>query len=326
MDEFDAIERLFKPLALGHDAALNLLDDIAYFPPEYFKNGFVITSDTLVEGTHFLSSDPISSIAKKLVRVNLSDIIAKGCKPIGVFLNLSWPKTRPVSQIEEFANSLGYDLHNLFGEIPLLGGDTTKIDGPLVLSLTILGEPINIKPVLRNNAQIGDILIVSGNIGDAKIGLEALQTNLNQFQEAISHYQIPKIQNSFLSEIIARYASSSIDVSDGLLGDANKIAQYSKVGIEIDLEKMPISNDAQNWLKNKDNKLDAILNLASFGDDYQSLFTINENVWFVVSNLAKENDIKLNIIGKCIKEIGLKINFNGDKIQNIKKLSYSHDL
>ncbi|MEK7661402.1 MAG: thiamine-phosphate kinase [Pseudomonadota bacterium] len=318
MNEFAAIEKLFRPLSLGDVSARGLQDDIAYIE----KLRLAITTDTLVEGTHFLPSDPMASVARKLVRVNLSDIIAKGCEPIGVFLNISWPRNTTEPQRSEFATALGEELSG----IPLLGGDTTAIDGPMVASLMMLGKPHAKHPIFRNGAKAGDLLLVSGTIGDALIGLQALKSGVNEgkYEGAIAHYQMPNLPPIAISKLIAKYANASIDVSDGLLGDASKIAVFSNVGMEIEIDKIPLSADATNWIKQSKSD-NPILELSSFGDDYQCLFTINPDHLEKLLAKAKKHGISLEVIGKCTKKLGLALTQNGEKINLPVKLSHEHE-
>ncbi|MET0182585.1 MAG: thiamine-phosphate kinase, partial [Caulobacterales bacterium] len=134
-DEFEIIARYFAPLATK-EGARGLNDDAAVIAA---RGDLVVTTDAIVEGVHFLASDPIDTVAKKALRVNLSDLAAKGARPIGVLVTLIWPDDREAEKIERFARGLGEDLK--FFNVSLLGGDTTSTRGPLVVSVTAIGEP-----------------------------------------------------------------------------------------------------------------------------------------------------------------------------------------
>lgn len=320
MNEFEAIESLFLPLSFNHEGAMGLKDDVAQF------NDIIISTDTLVENTHFRKEDSSYSIGQKLIRVNVSDIIAKGAFPIAGFLNISWNNERGDKGLVEFTNGLKDALIECANKMPILGGDTTKIDGPIVISLTIFGKPIN-KLVKRHNAKTNDLICLSGNIGDAKIGLEALNNAENmEFANAISHYQTPKIPKLQIANIISKYANSSLDISDGLLGDAMKLMPDSFHNYEIDFEKIPLSDEVKKYLEKNGYDFDNILKILSFGDDYQSLFTIDEAKKNDLIEMANSISQKIYFIGKVRKSDKPIL-----KIANVKydigglPKSYSHN-
>lgn len=322
MNEFEAIEKFFLPLSFGDKSALNLADDVAYIEDE----NLIISTDTLVEGTHFRINDDAYSIGQKLIRVNVSDIIAKGGKPYKGFLNICWNNQRSNNELKEFSIGLKDALIEIAGNMPIIGGDTTKINGPIVISLTILAHPIE-KPIKRQSANLHDIICVTGNIGDAKIGLEALENNIIDFKIAISHYQIPKIPKLETANIIANFATSSLDISDGLLGDLKKLLPKNNFGYLIDFDKIPFSNDAIKWLEAKQYNEDAIYALLSFGDDYQSAFTIDEKKIDEVKFIFEKINQKISFIGKIINENSNFLQLNG-KLKNTNKISasYIHNL
>ena len=145
-DEFDIIAKYFAPLA--GKGARGLMDDVATL------GNLVLTTDAIVEGVHFLADDPIDTIAKKALRVNLSDLAAKGAQPVGVLLTLVWPNTRPSAQLAAFACGLSEDLRHF--NVPLLGGDTSSTPGPLTISITAIGEALGNRTPSRVDAIIGD--------------------------------------------------------------------------------------------------------------------------------------------------------------------------
>ncbi len=317
MNEFDAIEKLFAPLSKKIDGAYNLKDDVAFFENSIF------TTDTIVEGTHFRGNDPLATVAQKLVRVNLSDIICKGARPKFALLNLTWSKGGSGAQLEDFAKGLKIALEEF--SIPLIGGDTVLTNGPLVFSMTMAGQAINESPVLRHCGRIGDEIFVTGHIGCAKIGLESLNDNSKKYEFCRKHYQIPQIPDVRIAEIIAKYATSSLDISDGLIGDCQKLVCADNA-IRLDIERMPINSEVSDWLLSREQKLEALIELASFGDDYQCAFTIAPKNREITMQLANEMGINLTRIGEivAIEEGGLF--FGNDKLEMPKRKSYSHSL
>jgi thiamine-monophosphate kinase len=265
-DEFAIIAQWFAPLA-RQDGARGLLDDVAVLD---WSGPVVLTSDTIVEGVHFLPDDPIDRIARKALRVNLSDVAAKGATPIGYLLNLAWPRARPASQIEHFAAGLAAD-QDAFN-VTLLGGDTTSTPGPLTISITMLGRPHLANPPSRAGARSGDRLWVSGVIGDGWLGLKARLGALDGVSEPhltslTDHYQLPSPRLD-QAEAVARLATASMDVSDGLIADCAKLAAASGVACEIAAHDVPLSAAGRAWAGADFQRLERLL---TGGDDYQIL-------------------------------------------------------
>lgn len=267
MDEFDLIRRYFAPLA-SSPGADGLRDDVAEIAP-----GLIATKDAIVEGIHFLPGDPISTVAQKLVRVNVSDIVAKGGKPDAALLALVWPKGRAVTELGDFSRALGADLARWGAH--LAGGDTTSTDGPLTLSLTLMGRVGMRGPVRRSGAKVGDDVWVSGTIGDGVLGLMAAQGAFGKLSaEAsnllVSRYRVPEPPRLAFADIVATYANGSVDVSDGLVADAGHVAEASGVQLVIQAGDVPLSAVGSTYLANAKVELKALL---TGGDDYQTLFT-----------------------------------------------------
>ena len=185
MDEFDSIAELFRPLTLGAPEALALMDDAAVIPGRP-GHDLVITKDAMVEGVHFLPDDPPDLVAKKLLRVNLSDLAAKGAEPYGYFLAVAWPESWDDKRKTAFASGLGDD-QAAFG-LRLFGGDTVSTPGPLTLSVTMLGWVPAGAMVKRSGARLGDVVLVSGAIGDGWLGLLAAQGRLADLPEQALTY------------------------------------------------------------------------------------------------------------------------------------------
>jgi thiamine-monophosphate kinase len=266
IDEFAAIARWFAPLA-GEEGR-GLLDDAAVADLE---GAYVFTTDMIVEGVHFLPGDPIATVAQKALRVNLSDLAAKGAKPIGYLVALAWPRGRDGAQIESFAAGLKADQER-FG-VKLWGGDTTATDGPLSVSVTAIGKALSPRPPDRSGARAGDDLWLTGVIGDGFLGLacargEAPAAIAAYQDELIAHYRAPMPRHDW-ADLVARWASAAMDVSDGLLIDAAKLAAASGVSLEIEACAVRLSPGGRAFV-DSGGSLQA---LCAGGDDYQLLFT-----------------------------------------------------
>jgi thiamine-monophosphate kinase len=268
-DEFEVIARLLRPLAENAPEALNLADDAAVVPS---RPGFdvVVTKDALVEGVHFLASDPLDSVAKKLLRVNLSDLAAMGAQPYACLLACAWPQSRGWDDREAFARGLGADLAE-FG-LKLIGGDTVATTGPMVFSATMLGWVKAGAAVTRAGAKAGDLVQVSGPVGDGLLGLLAAKGELGGLADAdaaalVDHYRTPRPR----TDVGLSGASAAADISDGLIADAGHIAAASKAALNIELSAMPLSPAGRAWLSGQPDRAGALTALAAGGDDYQLL-------------------------------------------------------
>lgn len=270
-DEFSEIASLFRPLTGGAAGAFDLLDDAAVVPQ---RPGFdlVVTKDAIVEGVHFPAGEAPDLIARKLVRVNLSDLAAKAAEPFGCFLAVAWPAGFEPTQREAFARGLGEDM-KAFGVV-LLGGDTVSTPGPLMASLTALGWVPQAAMIRRAGARIGHTVAVSGTIGDGALGLSATKGEIADPDAWLaSRYRLPNPRLDLRETLRAR-ASAAADVSDGLIADAGHIAEASAVGLRIDLEALPLSAPARAWLDGQGDRTAALLRLATGGDDYEVVCTV----------------------------------------------------
>lgn len=267
MDEFDLIRRYFAPLA-SSPGADQLRDDVAEIAP-----GLIATKDAIVEGVHFLPDDPLETVAQKLVRVNVSDIVAKGGKPDAALLALVWPKGRPHAELADFVRGLGKDLARWGAH--LVGGDTTSTNGPLTLTLTLLARVGARGPVRRSGAKAGDDVWVTGTIGDGWLGLQAALGAFGPLiaearNQLVSRYRVPDPPRLPFADLVAAHATASIDVSDGLVADAEHVASASGVQLTLWSDKVPLSTAAAHYVQNGKADLRALL---TGGDDYQTLFT-----------------------------------------------------
>jgi thiamine-monophosphate kinase len=314
MGEDDLIARLFAPMALSAGAH-DLKDDVATWTP---TNGRlpILTVDAVVEGTHFLPGDPLDTVARKLVRRNVSDIMAKGGMPRACLLSLIWPEDRDLAGMDAFAKGLGEDLPH-FG-IDLLGGDTTRSRGPLVASLTMIGDCGKTGPVRRSGAKPGDAVYVTGTIGDAGLGLKVAMGGALGLPEAdhaalLERYRVPKLPGLEMADMIAMHASAAMDVSDGLLLDADRLGEASGCHLALDLSSMPVSVPVARWLALQPDPAAARIHLAGLGDDYQILFTAPE--------IAEQTILDAAADGQSLTRIGsVRMGPPENKIpQNLKR-------
>lgn len=259
--EFALIARYFRPLAGA--GALGLADDAAVISPPSGRD-LVLTVDAMVGGVHFLPDDPPELVGRKLLRVNLSDLAAKGATPLGYLLTVSAPRDTPDAWFAAFARGLAQDQAEF--AISLLGGDTTSTSGPVSLSLTAIGHVAPGAMVRRDGAHPGDGVWVTGTIGDGALGLAVARGKLaDPTGFLLNRYRLPQPR---VGLAIAGIAAASMDISDGLVQDLGHLCRAGGVGAEIDAGALPLSNTARaaspDWLT-------ACL---TGGDDYELLLAV----------------------------------------------------
>jgi thiamine-monophosphate kinase len=300
LGEFDIIARYFAPLATTA-AALGLRDDASILAVPSGQE-LVITCDAIVEGVHFLPDDPPASIGHKALAVNLSDLAAKGAEPYAYLLSLALRHASP-EWLEGFA--LGLGAMQAGAGIALIGGDTTATPGPITLSLTALGLVPQGKAVLRCGARAGDRIYVSGSIGGAHLGLRlrkepklAEAWALTPEEEAVllERYQRPE-PRSRLAPLLRQDAHAAIDVSDGLVGDLEKLCAASKVGAVIEAECVPLSLGARKALAREPG---LFRDLIAAGDDYEIVAAVPQARAVAFETAARERQVSVTDIGKIV--------------------------
>ena len=295
--EFDLIARYLRPLAKGEPAALDLSDDAAVLTPPPGRD-LVLAADAMVEGVHFLPDDPAELIGRKLLRVNLSDLAAMGARPLGYLMTLALPSALDEAWLAAFTEGLAAD-QEIFG-LQVLGGDITRTEGPLALSLTILGAVPSGRRLTRGGARVGDLVYVSGTIGDAGLGLTLLQERLklddsDARNALVARYQLPTPRLALGQTLLADgLASAAIDVSDGLIADAGHIAETSGCRLEIEARQVPRSADASSLLAAAP---EWNLDRLAAGDDYELLFCAPASAERRLAVLAGELSLSLTVIG-----------------------------
>ena len=311
------IAKLFAPLAAKAHGAFGLTDDAATLSVPKGEE-LVVTVDALVEGVHFLKDDPAGDIAKKALRVNLSDLAAKGAALRGYLLALSLPAWIDDAWLAGFAEGLGEDQRK-FG-IDLLGGDTTSTPGPLTLCITALGSVPAGRIIRRAGAKPGDRVFVSGTIGDAGGGLELLmnpspKVSAVEGATLVTRYRLPEPRIA-LGRRLVGLASAGADISDGLIADLGHVAEVSRVRIVIDASLIPLS-PALMSLWGRDTT--AILRAATAGDDYEIAFTAPQSARPAIAAAAEESGVPVWEIGQVEQGQGVLLREeSGDSIPIIR--------
>jgi thiamine-monophosphate kinase len=255
--------------------------------------------DAIVEGVHVPKGEAPDLIARKLARANLSDLAAKAAEPFGAFLAVAWTDRFDEAARAAFASGLAEDFERW--DVDLLGGDTVRGQGAFVASLTLLGWVPQGRMVRRAGARPGDLLQVSGTIGDGFLGLQVALGKLGDETGAlIQRYRLPTPRLD-LAEVLLEDASAAADVSDGLVADARHIADASRVGLSIDLDLMPLSPAAERWLGAQPDEAAARLVLATGGDDYEIVCTAAEELpGFTVIGEVTPMGFEVSCVGEPI--------------------------
>ncbi len=320
------IARYFRPLA-KHPGAFGLVDDAAAIEPPVGCD-LVLKTDGLIGGVHFLPDDPADTVAKKALRVNLSDLAAKGARPIGFLLALALPQEIGPTWLEPFARGLGEDAE--FFEFPLLGGDTDRTPGPITISIAALGAVLHGRMIRRSGARPGDRVVVTGTIGDAALGLlvrrdqtTAKRLNLTGAHEEYlkGRYLIPQPRNAII-EALHAHATAAMDVSDGLVGDLAKLCRASGVAAEINVESVPLSEAARAACANEPALVETIL---TGGDDYEVIATLPAGEVEAFRRAASAAHVAVTEIGKVVAGEGAARFFDRKhKLLRFARPSFSH--
>jgi thiamine-monophosphate kinase len=321
--EDSLIARYFRPLATD-PGAFGLDDDAAALKPD--GSDIVVTTDAIVEGVHFLPDDPPDTVARKALRVNLSDLAAKGANPAGFVLTLAL-RQADEAWLKPFAAALGEDAARF--ACPLLGGDTVSTPGPLMVSVTAFGRVPPGKMVHRSGAKVGDRVMVTGTIGDAALGLAILRggrvhaaaSDTAAREALIGRYRVPQPRVA-MAGIVRDHARASMDVSDGLAGDLTKLCGVSGVSALIEMGRVPLSGPASELVSR------GVIGremLVAGGDDYEILCTVPEGQVEAFRQAARAAGVAVTDIG-IVVEAGSAPRFrdaSGNEIA-LERLSYSH--
>ena len=322
MDEFGFIANFLS--GLSGPEGLSLKDDAAVWtPPKGFDA--VISMDTQVEGIHFPDGKFDTETAEKLVRVNISDLIAKGADPAGYFLSLALSEDINKDALENFCQGLA-SAQSIYN-IKLWGGDTTRTKNKNVLTITMIGTLPKGKTVQRSGAKPDDLVCVTGTIGDSYLGLKTALKQVNADTSQAKYwrhaYHIPNPPFG-MRMAIRKYAAAAIDISDGLIADAGHICDVSGVGMDIFLTTVPLSSASTRWVLGEKKHLNARLQLATGGDDYQVLMCVSKRNISGLKRQANKLGIPLTVIGKVTQAQGVTCkDSQGNEIE-VKEPGYTH--
>jgi thiamine-monophosphate kinase len=305
--EFELIEKYFAPLASGATGALGLTDDAALLTPPAGRD-LVLTADAMIEGVHFLTDQPPGLVARKLLRVNLSDLAAMGAVPLGYLVTAAWPETKDEAWIAGFAEGLADD--QAIFPVHLLGGDTTRTPGPLALSLTAVGTVPAGGGLKRGAARDGDLLFVSGTIGDSALGLKILRGELETLDDSdrtalVARHRLPQPRLALGQALLDEgLATAAIDLSDGLVADIGHIAESSGLSARIEASAIPLSAAAGRAVAE-----DPDLRAALFGggEDYELAFAVAPGQAGAIAALAERLALPIKRIGALAAGQGVKL-------------------
>ncbi|HEY1779438.1 MAG TPA: thiamine-phosphate kinase [Roseiarcus sp.] len=321
LSEADLIARYFAPLA--GPAGLELRDDAALVRPLPGED-LVLTTDALVAGVHFFADDPPGAIARKALRVNLSDLAAKAARPLGFLLALALPPDWRDEWLAAFAEGLGADVRAF--ECPLLGGDTVMTPGPLTLSVTAMGSVAQGRMPRRTGVRPGDRLYVTGTIGDAAIGLKIRQgrgPDIPQPDKAflLERYLVPEPRLKLI-DAMAAHANGGMDISDGFVGDLAKMLDVSGVSARVPIDRLPLSPAARAAIAADSSWLEVA---ATGGDDYELLASAARESAPAFEAAARAAGVPLTFVGEAVKGRGPPsfISAGGDSV-HFERGAYSH--
>lgn len=292
------------------------MDDAASWVPSAGMEA-VVSTDTLVAGVHFIGDEPPDLIARKALRVNFSDLVAKGAYPKGYLVNLALPADVDAAWLAAFSAGLAQDQAEF--DCALMGGDTVSTPGPLVVSVTAFGETLEGRIVRRGSATPGDVIYVTGTIGDSAIGLDVLQGKCRTLDDSflIDRYRLPRPRTGCVG-LIRKFASASMDISDGLVGDLEQLVKASGVGASISAHLIPFSPPVESL---------AVLDMEvqkralTGGDDYEILFSVP---YAMADSFEAECREDVRHIGEIVEGGGVAVKAGDGEELDLGTTSWSH--
>jgi len=320
--EFQRIEDFFAPLARRAEGAFGLQDDAAILTPPEGRD-LVVTTDTLVAMVHFLEDDDPADLATKLLRVSLSDLAAMGAEPFAYTLNLALPPEIDDPWLGAFTAGVAQDQER-YG-IDLVGGDTVSTPGMLTVGATLFGTVPSGLALRRRGAAQGDLIMVSGTIGDGALGLLAARNRLSGIraevaQELAQRYRRPE-PRVVLGQGLIGLASAAIDVSDGLAGDLAHMAAASGVRIVLEAPSVPLSAAAAEVLHADPSRR---LHVLTGGDDYELAFAVPPARRSQVETIARSDGVNVTAVGWVEQGSGLIVQDSQGRPMELPTLGYSH--
>jgi thiamine-monophosphate kinase len=320
------IAKYFRPIAT-HPGALGLADDAAAIAPPQGCD-LVLTTDGVISGVHFFPEDPPEAVARKALRINLSDLAAKGAAPLGFLMSIALPSGFAPDWLEGFARALAEDA--AFYRCPLLGGDTDRSPGGVTVHIAAFGTVPHGTMVRRAGARSGDRIVVTGTIGDAALGLvlrqdktaaERWKLGAAMRQLLLDRYLVPQPRNA-IAEALRRCASAAIDVSDGLAGDLAKLARESGVGADIAVQSVPLSAAARRAIEAEPTLIETIL---TGGDDFEIIAAVAPDQVDGLRAAARSASLQVTEIGAVTAQPRKARFLTADgRALVLKRPSYSH--
>lgn len=314
--EFDWIATYLAPLAAEN--SFGLKDDAALLPVPDGKS-LIVTQDAIIEGIHFLPDDPLDLVARKALRVNVSDIVAKGAVPHSYSLALGVPDSWKDSDIQWFAEGLAADQAEY--SLKLTGGDTYRSPERLCVSVTMFAFVDDATYRSRLGAKAGDLIFVTGTIGDSALGLQVALGAADANDYLLNAYRLPNPPLP-AAGAIAEFASASMDISDGLIGDCRKLCAASQVDAVIFRHQIPLSGAAANLVARNDGNWKKVI---TGGDDYQVLCTVDPSSSAAFKERLAQQKVQATQIGeiKSTNNVGVALDIEGIEV-SIEEDSYSH--
>lgn len=325
LDEFGIIAEFFAPLAKIDPHAFGLKDDAACIRTDPVED-LVVTTDALVAGVHFLNEDPPELIGKKLLRVNLSDLAAKGARPFAYLLTAALPKDVTAEWLARFSHGLAEDQDEFI--VHLIGGDTVSTPGPMTASITAIGKLREGRMVRRKGARVGDGIYCTGTIGDAALGLilskdddPALSRLSRRARDyLIGRYRLPEPRVAF-GPWLGEVATAALDVSDGLIADLGHLAENSSVRLVVEAIAVPLSPAATAAA---DMAPDRFMDILNGGDDYEIVFTAPDRLAEMIGRMAKELDLPITRIGRVEEGEGVELQDADGQPMSLDRPGYRH--
>lgn len=326
MGEDELIQTTFAPLAAGFPGALGLKDDCALLTPRPGED-LVLTTDAVAEGVHFFPDDAPADIAWKALAVNVSDLVAKGARPVAYLLSLSFPERPARSWLDAFAAGLG-EAQSAFS-IGLAGGDTDRRPGPLTVTISAIGAVPVGGLVRRGTGRAGDDLFLSGSVGDSALGLllrrtrergAALGLGADGIGYLVARYLRPQPRLALAAHVLS-FASAAMDVSDGLVKDCERLALASGVGAEIDASLLPQSPAARTAIASDPSLIATVL---GGGDDYEVLAAAPPGQGGAFREAARASGVALTRIGRLVAGAGVVVLDGDGRRIEISRAGWDH--
>ena len=321
LGEFGIIKKYFAPLSRTHPGAFELTDDVAVLAPPA-GHDLVLKTDAIVEGVHFLRSDPPATVAKKVLRVNISDFAAKGAIPHAYLLALALPDWPDEAWLERFAEGLAEDQREF--SVTLVGGDTDRTPGALTAAVMLTGFVPQGTVIRRSGAKPGDLVFVTGTVGDAGAGLALLKSGSPSHDATgdylVARYRVPRPRLAF-GQRLRGVASAALDVSDGLIADLEHMAEVSRVRIAVDAPRVPLS-DELTGLRGRD--MPVVAEAATAGDDFEIAFSAPASCRPAIERIAGETNTRVTEIGRVSAGEGVALLDDSGQVISLDRHGYTH--